>query len=84
VSNAIKNALSRFALSFLVTVTVLALLGWLILYEQEYASSLPIALGVSTFAGLLAALIPTSKKSIFVGIPLFIALSICYAMLASY
>jgi len=80
----LKDAISRFATAFVVAATAIAVLGMLILVQQEYAIWTMIGVCAAFFAGILGALIPTKNKSIYIGLPLFLALTICYLLLASY
>ena len=78
------NAISRFAITFIVTAMVITALGLIILAQQEFAVWAKIGAGVSLLAGFLSALIPTKNKSIFIVFPLLLALVICYFLLSSY
>ena len=80
----LKEAISRFAITFIVTAITIVILGYLIFAEQEYALWSKIGVSVSLLAALISAFTPTKNKSIYIVLPLLVALAICYFLFASY
>ncbi len=80
----LKSAARRFVISTTTTAAVIAALGYLILYSEEYMIWMIIGTAVSLVTGLIAALIPSVDPWKFIGYPLLLALSICYFLFTSY